>query len=84
VSQLRLVLNVSSLLRHWRLHKCVTQCHRQEAEIQRLTASLVAAPKEDVSRPGSRTTLQRLASEVGLPRQLLLRFLLRASHLQTG
>lgn len=37
---------------------------RQEAEIQRLSAALEACPKEDPRRSGSKTALQRLASEV--------------------
>lgn len=43
---------------------CVVQARRQDAEVQRLTVSLSAAPKDDGNRPGSKAALQRLASEV--------------------
>lgn len=46
------------------VHALLVQAHHQATEIDRLTASLSAAPKEDVDRPGSKSALARLAKEV--------------------
>lgn len=40
------------------------QARRQDSEVQRLSVALSTAPREDVSRPGSKAALHRLASEV--------------------
>jgi hypothetical protein len=42
----------------------VVQAQRQDAEIQRLTAALAAAPREDPSAPNTRQALQKMAAEV--------------------
>lgn len=41
------------------------QAQRQEAEVQRLTTALAAAPKEDPNAPSSKLTMQKLVTEVG-------------------
>jgi hypothetical protein len=40
------------------------QAQRQDAEIQRLTAALAAAPREDPNAPSTRQALQKMAAEV--------------------
>lgn len=40
------------------------QAQHQDAEIQRLTAALAAAPREDPAAPNTRQALQKLAAEV--------------------
>jgi hypothetical protein len=40
------------------------QAQRQDAEIQRLTAALAAAPREDPAAPNTRQALQKMAAEV--------------------
>jgi hypothetical protein len=40
------------------------KAQRQDAEIQRLTAALAAAPREDSSAPNTRQALQKMAAEV--------------------
>ncbi|WIA18956.1 hypothetical protein OEZ85_003625 [Tetradesmus obliquus] len=42
------------------------QAQRQDAEIQRLTAALAAAPREDSAAPNTRQALQKMAAEVRL------------------
>eukprot|EP00878_Enallax_costatus_P003415 GHUV01003625.1.p1 GENE.GHUV01003625.1~~GHUV01003625.1.p1 ORF type:complete len:1706 (+),score=714.87 GHUV01003625.1:54-5120(+) len=46
--------------------KYEAQAQRQDSDIQRLTAALAAAPKEDPNAPNSKLAMQKMATEVRL------------------
>jgi hypothetical protein len=61
----------------------VLQAQRQDAEIQRLTAALAAAPREDPSAPNTRQALQKMAAEVSWQNKLSFEANAVASEVQS-